>query len=282
MFMVLQVNHGRGSLLADPAKPVRPWFADKSFCAAGLADYLPEGPNAYYEERVLHFAMLSDSTVYLFAGWAGYVYGTRATIPDFNLLSSRENKGLTLVCLYPPDCSSPDAFCCRSVAVLRELDATIGCDIRTWIPDASFRYTDNFFMSGVMVGMPSRNVWRLTPRLPLPDGSMDPNDLVQPPSSSSNGSLVLSPVMFDFGALNGGPSRLAPSALHFPGGAVAIVDTSSWPALFPSPSSTTGNATRPTPAAWGLWIVQSAGSGGVRVMALKGGLETGWPVRNPN
>ena len=33
-FMVLQVNHGRGMLLADPSKPVRPWFADKSFCAA--------------------------------------------------------------------------------------------------------------------------------------------------------------------------------------------------------------------------------------------------------
>ena len=109
--MVLQVNHGRGMLLADPSKPVRPWFADKSFCAAGLPDYLPQGPNQYYEERVLHFSMLSDSTVYLYNPWSGMTYGTRATVADFNLLSG----------------------------LLRELDDVLGCDDRVWIPDTSFR-----------------------------------------------------------------------------------------------------------------------------------------------
>jgi hypothetical protein len=261
-FMVLQVNHGRSSLLADPSKPVRPWFADKSFCAAGLPDYLAEGPNQYYEERVLHFSMLSDSTVYVWGPWAGFAYGTRATMADWNLLSS----------------------------LLRELDALIGCEDRTWIPDAAFRYTDGFFLSGSEVGKKPehRNVWRMTPRLPLMSGSMNPQDLIQPPSddgslnaSTFGGDLVLKPVLFDWGAANGGPSKLVPSALHFPGGVVATVDTSSWPALFPSPSSTTGNETRPSPAAWGLWIVQGAGSGGVRVVAEEGGMETDWPVRQP-
>ena len=78
---------------------------------AGLPDYLPEGPNQYYEERVLHFSMLSDSTVYLYNPWSGMTYGTRATVADFNLLS----------------------------ALLRELDDVLGCDDRVWIPDTSFR-----------------------------------------------------------------------------------------------------------------------------------------------
>ena len=97
--------------LADPSKPVRPWFADKSSCASGLPDYLPQGPNQYYEERVLHFSMLSDSTVYLYNPWSGMTYGTRATVADFNLLSG----------------------------LLRELDDVLGCDDRVWIPDTSFR-----------------------------------------------------------------------------------------------------------------------------------------------
>jgi hypothetical protein len=44
--------------------------------------------------------------------------------------------------------------------------------------------------------------------------------------------------------------------------------------------TTTGNATRPTPAAWGLWIVQRACSSGVRVVASEDGLKTGWTVHS--
>ena len=60
---------------------------------------------------MLHFSMLSDSTVYLYNPWSGMTYGTRATVADFNLLS----------------------------ALLRELDDVLGCDDRVWIPDTSFR-----------------------------------------------------------------------------------------------------------------------------------------------
>ena len=135
------------------------------------------------------------------------------------------------------------------------------------------RYTDSFFLSGVTVG--EQKVWRMTPRLPLPSGSMEPRDLVQ---KTGNDTLVLSTVLFDWGAARGGPSRLLRSALHFEGAVVATVNTSAWPAPYPS-ASAIKNETRPSAAAWGLWIVQR-GEGGVKVVAEEGGehLETAWPV----
>ena len=52
------------------------------------------------------------------------------------------------------------------------------------------RYTDSFFLSGVTVG--EQKVWRMTPRLPLPSGSMEPRDLVQ---KTGDGTLVTTPAL---------------------------------------------------------------------------------------
>ena len=51
---------------------------------------------------------------------------------------------------------------------------------------------------------------------------MEPRDLVQ---KTGNDTLVLSTVLFDWGAARGGPSRLLRSALHFEGAAVSPGDT---------------------------------------------------------
>ena len=66
---------------APPGSVVRPDVSDKSMCPKD-PDFLPEtGPDDYYQERVLHYAVMGTDEYIYFGPWGGFVCELQRSAP---------------------------------------------------------------------------------------------------------------------------------------------------------------------------------------------------------
>lgn len=121
------------------------WPAYKGF-NSGLWDFNNgTGPTGYYQETLLHAALVGADAFHYFNPWSLMTYGTRATMADHRTLS----------------------------ATLTELDNILGCANRVWLNgsqhplSAGNRWNDSFHLTGMAVGVSASSdttaVWRFTP-----------------------------------------------------------------------------------------------------------------------
>ena len=81
-FLVVHSNMFKGmALAAPPGSVVRPDVSDKSMCPKD-PDFLPEtGPDDYYQERVLHYAVMGTDEYIYFGPWGGFVCESQRSAP---------------------------------------------------------------------------------------------------------------------------------------------------------------------------------------------------------
>ena len=134
-------------------------------------------------------------------------------------------------------------------AVLGETEALVGCAARKPIVDRRLGWTDSFLLTGMATGAAGKIIWRLSPRLPLPDGSLSPAKLVRPAGEA--GGVLVGPVLV--GA--DGQRSTTRCNVRFKRGKLLI------------------NATSVLP--FGLWVAQSESD---VVLECDGGTQTSWPL----
>eukprot|EP01052_Picozoa_sp_SAG31_P001734 SAG31_NODE_58_length_29669_cov_20.244978_25_plen_598_part_00 len=212
------INHARQTILGGLRSGAEfiPWVSWRHYCVGCTQ-------SDYYQEQLLHMAVMGAPRFYLFSVWDECIYGSRTTHDDYEVMA----------------------------AVLNSLDRLIGCGARErkWIVDSRPRWKDDFVLSAADVGT-ERRVWRFTPSLPgssarlgdaLVDGVVSRRaiDYVVPSGGSSNKrgeALVLHPVSV---AIN--ESTMATDcSLSFVGGRVGEA------------AQPEGNRTQ-----FGMWVLQS-------------------------
>ena len=229
------VNHARQSILGGLKSGALfiPWISWRHYCVGCTQ-------SDYYQEQLLHMAIMGAPRFYLFSCWDECIYGSRTTRDDYEVMS----------------------------AVLKELDLVIGCGAseRKWIVDPRPQWRDDFMLSATDVGS-ERRAWRFTPSLAgstkrtakgaLVNGTVTrlPSDYMYiVPDDGRKTDLVLHPVQFGFNQ-----SVVATDcSLIFPGGSAGSV--------------LADNRTR-----FGLWIMQSQHDPPPRVLC-RGFGEHVWPV----
>ena len=128
------INHARQTVLGGlrSGADFIPWVSWRHYCV-GCSQ------SDYYQEQLLHMAVMGAPRFYLFSVWDECIYGSRTTRDDYEVMA----------------------------AVLNSLDRLIGCGAheRRWIVDSRPRWLDDFVLSATDVGR-DRRVWRFTPSLP--------------------------------------------------------------------------------------------------------------------